>query len=76
MGLFFTKQRVAPTPRLETQAPTPCRFGAPSISPRMAGSSTVAGMVQDSPPAIFLMVPHRILPDRVFGSRATVIAIL
>ena len=30
----------------------------------------VAGMVQRSPSAIFLMVPRRILPERVFGSRA------
>ena len=29
----------------------------------------VAGMVQGSPSAIFLIVPRRILPERVFGSR-------
>jgi hypothetical protein len=30
----------------------------------------VAGMVQAVPSAIFFMVPRRILPERVFGSRA------
>ena len=33
-------------------------------------------MVQVSPSAIFFMVPRRILPERVFGSRGTVIASL
>ena len=33
----------------------------------------VAGMVQGSPSTIFLMVPRRIFPERVFGKRATVI---
>ena len=36
----------------------------------------VAGMVQGSPSAIFFMVPRRILPERVLGSRATMIASL
>ena len=35
----------------------------------------VAGIVQASPSAIFLMVPRRILPERVLGSRATAIDI-
>ncbi len=30
----------------------------------------VAGMVQGSLSAIFLMVPRKIFPERVFGSRA------
>ena len=41
-----------------------------------AGSSIVAGMVHGSPSAIFLMVPRRILPERVFGRRLTVMASL
>jgi hypothetical protein len=34
----------------------------------MVGSSMVAGMVQGSPSAIFLIVARRILPDRVGSS--------
>ena len=49
---------------------SPLPFSAFAISSRIAGSSIVAGMVQGSPSAIFFMVPRRILPDRVFGSRA------
>jgi hypothetical protein len=30
----------------------------------------VAGIVQVSPSAVFFMVPRRILPERVLGSRA------
>src|SRR4051812_7574464 len=55
---------------------TPLPFNTAPISSRTAGSSMVAGMVQGSPSAIFFMVPRRILPDRVFGSRATTIASL
>jgi hypothetical protein len=66
MGLFSQNNVLPSTPRLET--PTPCPFGAPSISPRMVGSSMVAGMLQGSPSPIFLMVPRRISPDLVFGS--------
>src|ERR1700757_3166236 len=51
-------------------------FSASLISSSTFGSSMVAGIVQGSPSAIFLMVPRRILPERVFGSRATVIASL
>src|SRR5258708_40223090 len=51
-------------------------FSASPISSSTLGSSMVAGIVQGSPSAIFLMVPRRILPERVFGSRATVIASL
>ncbi len=46
------------------------------ISSRIAGSSIVAGIVQASPSAIFFIVPRRIFPERVFGSRATMIASL
>src|SRR5581483_9950766 len=42
-------------------------FSASPISSSTLGSSMVAGMVQGSPSAIFLMVPRRILPERVFG---------
>src|SRR6202000_18287 len=49
-------------------------FSASPISSSTLGSSMVAGMVQDSPSAIFLMVPRRILPERVFGKRPTVMA--
>jgi hypothetical protein len=34
----------------------------------------VAGLCQSSPSAIFLMVPRRILPERVLGKRAAAIA--
>jgi hypothetical protein len=34
----------------------------------------VAGMAQGSLSAIFLMVPRRIFPERIFGNRATMIA--
>src|SRR5713101_8689120 len=61
---------------LERYPPTPYPFKALPISPRIAGSSMVAGMVHGSPSAIFFMVPRKILPDRVFGSRATVMASL
>ena len=47
-------------------------FKADWISSRIPGSSIVAGIVQGSPPAIFFIVPRRILPERVFGRRATV----
>jgi len=51
-------------------------LNASPISSSTLGSSMVAGIVQGSPSAIFLMVPRRIFPERVFGSRATVIASL
>src|SRR4029079_16336335 len=51
-------------------------FSASPISSSTLGSSIVAGMVHGSLSAIFLMVPRRILPDRVFGRRPTVIASL
>ena len=54
--------------------PTPLSFSAPPISSSTLGSSMVAGMVQASPSAIFLMVPRRILPERVFGRRCTMMA--
>jgi hypothetical protein len=64
-------------PRLGlVHAPTPLPFSALSISLSITGSSIVAGMVQGSPSAIFFMVPRRTLPERVFGSRATVITSL
>src|SRR6202022_1414354 len=46
-------------------------FSASPISSSTLGSSIVAGMAHASPSAIFLMVPRRIFPERVFGSRAT-----
>ena len=49
--------------------PTPRSFSAPPISSSTLGSSMVAGIVQASPSAIFLMVPRRIFPERVFGRR-------
>src|SRR3981081_2438622 len=49
-------------------------FSASPISSNTFGSSMVAGIAHWSPSAIFLVVPRRILPERVFGSRATVIA--
>jgi hypothetical protein len=49
--------------------PTPLPFSASPISSKIAGSSIVAGMVQGSWSAIFLIVPRRILPERVFGRR-------
>src|SRR5262250_247127 len=51
-------------------------LSASPISSSTLGSSIVAGIVHVSPSAIFLMVPRRILPERVFGSRPTVIASL
>ncbi len=36
----------------------------------------MAGIAQSSPSAIFFIVPQEIVPDRVFGRRLTVIAIL
>jgi hypothetical protein len=48
---------------------TPFTRNASPISCKMAGSSMVAGMVQASPSAIFLMVLGRILPERVFSAR-------
>src|SRR4051812_11684803 len=51
-------------------------FSASPISSSTLGSSIVAGMVHSSPSAIFLMVPRRIFPERVFGSRPTVMASL
>src|SRR6202163_1064841 len=47
----------------------PC--SASPISSSTLGSSMVAGIVHGSPSAIFLMVPRKIFPERVFGSRAT-----
>ena len=58
------------------RAPTPLTFSALSISLSITGSSIVAGMVQGRPSAIFFMVLRRTLPERVFGSLATVIASL
>src|SRR3954462_10505730 len=57
-------------------APTPLSFNASPISSSALESSIVAGMVQLSPSAIFFIVPRRILPERVLGRRATVIASL
>src|SRR5262249_46530588 len=57
-------------------ARTRCCFSAAPISSRMTGSSMVAGMLHGCSSAIFFMVPRRILPERVFGSRATVMASL
>ena len=42
----------------------------------MAGSSIVGGILYSTLSAIFLMVPLRILPDLVFGSRLMTIATL
>ena len=61
---------------MRSRSPTPFPFSAPPISSSTFGSSIVAGMVQLSPSAIFFMVPRRILPERVFGSRGTVMASL
>src|SRR3954462_11244616 len=55
-------------------APTPLSFNAPPISSSTLGSSIVAGMLHAPPSAIFLMVPRRILPERVFGNRWTTMA--
>src|SRR5215208_5021641 len=44
---------------------------APAISSNMVGSSIVAGIFHASPSAIFRMVPRRIFPERVLGSRGT-----
>ena len=49
----------------------PMAASAMAISSRMAGSSMVAGIFQSSPSAILTIVPRRILPERVFGSRST-----
>mgnify|MGYP003406743093 CR=1 FL=1 len=46
-------------------------FLASDASSLMTGSSIVAGVLNDSPSAILTMVPRRILPERVFGSRST-----
>src|SRR5258705_6602222 len=51
-------------------------FSASPISSSTLGSSMVAGLVPGSPTALFLMAPRRILPERAFSSRATVIASL
>jgi hypothetical protein len=56
--------------------PTPCPFRKLPISPRIDGSSIDAGMVHRSPSATFFIVPRNIFPDRVLGSRATVMGIL
>src|SRR5258705_11739783 len=45
-------------------------FSASPISSSTFGSSMVAGIFPGSPPAIFLLVPRRILPYLVFGSYA------
>src|SRR5438132_2371719 len=68
----------ADNPSKRWQAPSnhTLPFSASPISSSTLGSSIVAGMVQLSPSAIFLMVPRRIFPERVFGSRPTVIASL
>jgi hypothetical protein len=50
------------------------RIKALPISSNIAGSSTVAGMAHCSPSAIVLTAPRRILPERVFDSRAAAIA--
>src|SRR5882672_4664149 len=49
-------------------------LSASPISSSTLGSAMVAGIVHASPSAIFLMVPRRIFPERVFGNRPTVIA--
>src|SRR5262249_50080551 len=51
-------------------------FNAVPISSRMTGSSIVARTFHGSPSAIFFIVPRRILPERVFGNRATAMATL
>ena len=56
-------------------APLRAMSAAP-ISSNMVGSSMVAGMLKLAPSTIFFMVPRRIFPERVFGSRATVTAAL
>src|SRR5208282_5354674 len=47
-----------------------------AISSSAFGSSIVAGVAHSSWSAIFFIVPRRILPERVFGSRVTTTAIL
>ena len=74
VGADFARNPIAAD--RQARPPTPFPFSAPPISSRIAGSSIVAGIVQGSPSAIFFMVPRRILPERVFGSRATVMASL
>jgi hypothetical protein len=48
----------------------PFPFIAVPISSKTTGSSIVAGICHSSPSAIFLIVPRKIFPERVFGSRA------
>jgi len=59
-----------------SRQPTPFPFSAFPISSKITGSSIVAGIVHISWSAIFFIVPRRIFPDRVFGSRATTTACL
>src|SRR6185436_21063575 len=47
----------------------PSSLRAFSISWRIAGSSIVAGILYSSESAIFCMMPRRIFPERVLGSR-------
>src|SRR5207247_3584696 len=66
--------------RLNEADPAAQRRGYPAvanvavISSRLAGSSIVGGTRYSTPSAIFLIVPRRILPERVFGRRCTTIA--
>ena len=46
------------------------------ISSSAVGSSMVGGSVQEAPSAIFLIVPRRIFPERVFGNLETDAAVL
>src|SRR5450432_2370719 len=82
-SLIFRDAREERAPQDEARSaaysrrrPLTLPFNEPAISSSTFGSSMVAGMVQASPSAIFLMVPRRIFPDRVFGNRATVMASL
>src|SRR5205823_6704878 len=54
----------------------PTVANAAVISSRTAGSSIVGGTRYSIPSAIFLIVPRRILPERVLGSRGTTRAVL
>jgi len=55
--------------------PDPMPLQGAAISPRIAGSSMWPAW-STGPIGDLLHVPRRIFPDRVFGSRATVMAIL
>ena len=61
---------------LYEEAGTPFPSARPRSRPAPWGPRWSRACVHASPSAIFLMVPRRILPERVFGNRATVIASL